>query len=95
MLAFLWRDAADVDDAADAADPGADPGAAAAVAPVAVVAPAARARGHRVGHTDSAETKLKKSRGQQQRRKRLRCSLEGCFSHVSLTQPIGVHGILA
>ena len=83
MLACLWRDAADVADAADAAE--AEPGAA-PVVPVAVVAPAAGARGPGFGLKDSAEIKLKKSRAQQQRRKRLRWYLEGCFSHVSLTQ---------
>ena len=92
MFACLWRDAADVADAADAADP--EPGAAAVVPPVAVVAPAADGRGQPRGATDSAATKLKKSRAQLQRRKRLRWCLEGYFRHVSLTQAIGVHGIL-
>ena len=89
MFAFLWRDAADAPDAADA-----EPDAAAVVAPVAVVAPAARGRGHRLGVADSAATKLAKSRSQLLRRKRLQWWLEGCFSHVSLTQPTRVHGIL-
>ena len=92
MFACLWRDAAGAPDAADAAD--AEPEAAAVIAPVAVVAPAARGRGRRRGVTDSAATKLVKSRGQLQRRKRLRWCLECCFSHVSLTQPTWVHGIL-
>jgi len=94
MFACLWRDAGGAPDAADAAD--AEPEAAAVIAPVAVVAPAARRdrRGHRPGVVDSAAIKLAKSRGQLRRRKRLRWCLEGCFSHVSLTQPTGAHGIL-
>ena len=89
MFACLWRDAADAAGAADA-----EPDAAAVIAPVAVVAPAARGRGRPLGVADSAATKLLKSRKQLQRRKRLQWCLEGCFSHVSLTQPRDVHGTL-
>ena len=92
MFACLWRDAADAADAADA-----EPDAAAVIAPVADVAvavPAADGRGHLLGLSRSATTKLRISLGMLRFRKRLRWCLEGCFSHVSLTQPIGVHGIL-